>query len=295
MNTSEFSGRFESDIAALYLDNRDLLDRISDVITASDRGDTPSLRSALLALLAQTMSRFEQEDRLMRECQYEGAPAHQSEHQRVLIEIRQQIEDLDDGKANVAYIGRFLRNWILQHIVSEDGRIATAILTQINLKDRRCAEPTEDDEVADTEADDDAILSCEERRLENLEPIRWSAKLEIGEVAIDDDHRAIITLLNAITEAGKNAGTERGRLFDLLEQVVNETAAHFAVEEALMTRLDETQRGEHCAEHQRLLNEYADQVDEFRKGKISAEYLCRFVYRWFVRHIESYDLGLRPQ
>ena len=298
MNTSEQSGRLESDIAALYLDNRDLLGDINRVIATCDNGDMAGLRAALLALLAQTMTRFEHEGRLMRDCEYKGALAHQNEHRRLLLEIRQQIADLDVGTANVAYIGRFLHNWILQHVVSEDGRFVTAILTQCNTKDRRgtadTPADTPDEAAAEAAADEDEdeTLKFEERRLDKLEPIRWSAKLEIGEAGIDRDHRAIIMLLNAITDAGKNA--ERGRLADLLEQVGNETAAHFTAEEALMTGLNETQRTEHRVEHQHLLDEYANQVDEFHKNKISAEYLCRFLYRWFVRHIESFDVRLRP-
>ena len=288
MNTNEANGRLESDIAALYLDNRDLLGCINHVIAASDSSDMTGLRAALLALLAQTMARFEHEERLMHACAYEGAQAHQNEHRRLLLEIRQQLADLDIGKTNVAYIGRFLHNWILHHVVNEDGRFVSAILTQNNTTDRRSTATTPDEEKED---DDNEALHFEERRLENLEPVRWSAKLEIGEATIDRDHCSIIMLLHAITDAGKSA--ERGRLADLLEQVGNETAAHFIAEEALMAGLDAAQRAEHCAEHQRLLDEYANQVDEFHKGNTSAEYLCRFIYRWFVRHIETYDVRLR--
>ena len=279
--------RLETDIAKLYLENQRLLARINQVIAASDAEDMVGLRSALLDLLSETATRFENEEQLMAECRYEAAEAHLNEHQQLLIEIRHQIADLNAGKLTVAYIGRFMHNWILQHIVSKDSQFVNAVLTQNGTTDRRRNVATN----ADGDEDNDLVSEFEERRLENLEPIHWSARMEIGVSAIDKDHRAIITLLNAIVEA--NRVNDKPRLSELLEQLGNETAEHFLVEEQLMADIDYALFAEHKAEHERLLDEYANQVEEFRKNNISAEFLCRFIYRWFVRHIEVLDATLR--
>jgi len=296
MYSTDLSARLGNDIARLYLDNQRLLGQIKRVIAASDAEDRAGLRAALLELLSETMARFEQEERLMSECQYEAAEAHQNEHQQLLIEIRHQIADLNAGKISVAHIGRFMHNWILQHIVSKDSQFVSAMLTQSGITDRRreALASADNNETAPDlpDAARSDVAKFEERRLENLAPIDWSSSMEIGVPAIDDDHRAIITLLGAIIEANK--ATDKARLAELLEHLGNATAEHFRVEEELMSQLDKALFEAHKAEHSSLLDEYANQVDEFRKNNTSAEFLCRFIHRWFVRHIENLDTALRP-
>lgn len=283
-DTDTRNTRLETDIAQLYLENQRLLERINQVIAASDAEDMAGLRTGLLDLLSETATRFENEERLMTECRYEAAEAHLNEHQQLLIEIRHQIADLNAGKLTVAYIGRFMHNWILQHIVNKDSQFVNAVLTQSGMTDRRRAATAHGE-------GEDLISEFEERRLENLEPIRWSTRMEIGIPSIDKDHRAIITLLNAIIEAKR--AEDKPRLAGLLEQLGNETAEHFLAEEQFMASINYALFDEHKAEHERLLDEYANQVDEFRNNNISAEFLCRFIYRWFVRHIEILDTTLQ--
>ena len=274
-----------NDVAELYLANDDLLACIRRVVAASEDQDVAALRGALHDLQGETERRFALEETLMRECRYAAAGAHEIEHQRLLSEIRHQIDDLDGDKLTVAYIGRFVQNWVLQHVVSKDSDFVNAVLTHSGTTDRRRGAG----ELADDEPE---VRQFEERRLENLEPIRWTANMEIGCRSIDADHRSIITLLNAIIDA--NQAADRPRLGELLEQLGDETAAHFQDEEQWMSEIGYELVHEHKAEHQRLLEEYANQVDEFHKDNISAEFLGRFIYRWFVRHIEGLDATLKP-
>ena len=274
-----------NDVAELYLANDDLLACIRRVVAASEDEDVAALRSALHDLQGETERRFALEETLMRECRYAAAEAHRIEHQRLLGEIQHQIDDLDGNKLTVAYIGRFVQNWVLQHVVSKDSQFVNAIFTHDGTTDRR----RETGELADGEHE---VREFEERRLENLEPIRWTANMEIGCRSIDTDHRSIITLLNAIIDA--NQAADRPRLGELLAQLGDETVAHFRDEEQWMSEIGYQLIDEHKAEHRRLLDEYANQVDEFHKDNISAEFLGRFIYRWFVRHIEGFDATLKP-
>ena len=81
-------------------------------------------------------------------------------------------------------------------------------------------------------------------------------------------------------------------LASLLERLGDETAAHFRSEEMVMAEHNYEYAVAHKEEHRKLLDEYAHQVEEFRNNSISAELMCRFVYRWFVRHIELSDVPL---
>lgn len=265
----------ETGISALDLDNQLLLALIDRVVAASARAGLEGLKSSLLDLQAETIAHFEREERLMAACQYEAAAQHEADHRQLLAEIRHQIDDLAAGRANVAYIGRFVHDWLLQHIVSKDSLFGQAILTQRGMTDRRRLSGEEMD-------------LFEERRLGNLETLLWTPDLAVGNETIDAGHRALCARLSAILAARKSI--DRARLAILLEQLGDETEAHFRVEEQLMTSFDYAHAQTHGDEHRKILDEFAHLVDDWRDSHISTELLCRFLYRWLLRHIGGSDI-----
>ncbi len=262
-------------ISTLDLDNQLLLALIDRVVAASAGASPDGLKSSLLDLQAETIAHFEREERLMAACRYEAAAQHESDHRQLLAEIRHQIDDLAAGRANVAYIGRFIHDWLLQHIISQDSLFAQAILTHQGTTDRRRLPGEEMD-------------LFEERRLGNLESLLWTPELAVGNAAIDAGHRAMCARLSAILAARKSIG--RARLAILLEQLGNETEAHFRIEEQLMASYNYEHALTHGDEHRKILDEFAHLVDDWRDGQISTELLCRFLYRWLLRHIGASDI-----
>lgn len=267
----------ETGISALDLDNQLLLGLINRVVAASEGANPDGLKASLIDLQAETAAHFEREERLMAECQYEAAAQHQSAHRQLLAEIQHQIDDLGAGQANLAYIGRFIHDWLLEHIVSKDSLFGQAVLTRSGTTDRR--------QLPDEEFD-----IFEERRLGNLESILWSPKLAVGNDSIDAGHRALCARLSAILAARKSIAREK--LAILLEQLGKETEAHFAMEEQLMASCNYEHAVAHLDEHQKILNEFSHLIDDWRDGHISTELLCRFLYRWLLRHIGGSDIPL---
>ena len=128
------------------------------------------------------------------------------------------------------------------------------------------------------------------RRVGMPEPIVWSEEHLVGVEIIDTEHRALIDLFNSILVVSKSHN--RAELAILLEQLGNTTASHFESEEALMARFDYAHAAQHRIDHQKLLDEYGHQVDDWRNKHISAELLCRFMYRWLLRHVLASDMAL---
>ena len=259
------------------LDHRTLFDLANRVIIASEKSDLGGLKSSLLDLQTELIAHFEREEHLMAECGYEAAAQHQKEHQQLTAEIQEQINDLDTDKGNVSFIARFMRNWLLQHIVTGDAQFGQALRTQKGTTDRR-------------QALVDGIDIFEERRLGAMEPIQWTSALQLGIEAIDANHRALIVTLNTILAARQS--TDKAKLAALLEQLGNETAADFQTEEELMAQLSLENVAAHKEEHRQLLEEFANQVDDWRENRISAELLCRFMHHWLIRHIAALDIPL---
>jgi len=277
LTKNTWTAELETGILAIDLDHKTLFDLVNRVIAASEKSDLAGLKSSLLDLQVELIAHFEREEHLMAECGYEAAAQHQEEHQQLAKEIQEQINDLDTDKGNVAFIARFMRNWLLQHIVSKDAHFGKALLTQRGTTDRR-------------QTTDDGIDIFEERRLGSMEPIQWTPALELGIEAIDTNHRAMIDTLNAILAVRQSE--DKSGLATLLEQLGNETVADFQTEEALMLQLSVENLAAHKEEHRQFLDEFANQVDDWRENQISAELLCRFMHHWLIRHIAALDIPL---
>jgi hemerythrin-like metal-binding protein len=277
LKKSNWTSALETGISAMDLDHQTLLGLVNRVIAASEESRLSELKSALLDLEDEMSAHFEREELLMIECRYESAVEHQEEHQQLAKEIHDQIEDVDAGQGRVSYIARVMRNWLVHHIVTKDAAFGRAVLTQIGTTDRRQYPAEELDIFA-------------ERRLGNLEAIRWSPELALGIDVIDVNHRAMIDSLNAILVA--RHADDASELAALLQQFGVQTATDFQVEEDLMSRLALADADRHKDEHRKLLDEFVNQVDDWREDRISAELLCRFMYRWLLRHIASLDVPL---
>lgn len=128
------------------------------------------------------------------------------------------------------------------------------------------------------------------RRAGMPEPIVWSEEHLVGVDIIDTEHRALIDLFNSILVVSKS--NNYPELAILLEQLGNFTASHFENEEALMAQFDYAHAAQHRIDHQKLLAEFGHQVDDWRNRHISAELLCRFMYRWLLRHVIASDMAL---
>lgn len=275
MNEHRWTARLETGVTELDLDNRSLLDLVRRVVDTSNEVDLNELKSALKDFQTGMIAHFAREDRLMAECRYEASADHQAEHQKLTQEVQEQINALESFEGNISTISRFMHDWVLQHIASQDMLFGNAILTQQGTTDRR-------------QETDDEFDIFEERRLGNLETIRWTSEIAIGIEAIDSDHRVMINRLNDIIVA--RSSSDHTRLANLLEQFGNETATHFRNEEALMATFDYQDAERHKEEHRKLLEEYEQQVEDWRGNHISVELLCRFMYRWILHHIAASDI-----
>lgn len=277
MNLSSWTSELETGLSALDSDHKHLLTEANRLKQASAGTDLSELKSALLDMKTEMAAHFVREEALMNECKYEAAQDHLDEHQRLLAEIQGEIEKLEAFETSVFTFGNFIHQWIFQHISGKDSLFGRAVVSQVGTTDRR----RENDENFD---------AFEERRLNNLEAIRWPSDVSTGIDVIDRHYPAMIDLLNQIIAARKSS--DRERLAILIERFGNATEAHFREEETMMSTLDFEQNSKHREEHRLLLDEFSNLVDDWRSDRISAELLCRFIYRWMLNHIAASDIPL---
>lgn len=277
MKLSSWTSELETGLSELDSDHKHLLAEANRLKQASIGTDFSELKSALLGMKTEMAAHFVREEALMNECKYEAAQDHLDEHQRLLAEIQSEIEKLEAFETSVSTFGSFIHQWIFQHIAGKDSLFGRAVVSQVGTTDRR----REDDRNFD---------AFEERRLNNLEAIRWPSDVATGIDAIDSHYPAMIDLLNQIIAARKSS--DRERLAILIERFGNATEAHFREEETMMSTLDLEENSTHREEHRLLLEEFSNLVDDWRSDRISAELLCRFIYRWMLHHIAASDIPL---
>jgi hemerythrin len=120
--------------------------------------------------------------------------------------------------------------------------------------------------------------------------VTWSKKYSVGVKALDDQHEALVNILNELHAAsirGK-AAEVGGRLLCKLAPLADE---HFAAEMRLMESINFPGLAEHRAKHSEMAGKIAEMVSSYKKGD-SAVFL-QLLY--FVRNYESKHLQNEDQ
>jgi len=122
--------------------------------------------------------------------------------------------------------------------------------------------------------------------------LQWKDQYSVGIAAVDHEHRELIDLINRLHDqlmahAGKTT------VSDFLGELFNGISAHFALEEHFMRERHYDQLSEHKGDHERLLDEIRDIMDDFEANAATASgALAGRLDAWFSRHFETHDARL---
>ena len=122
--------------------------------------------------------------------------------------------------------------------------------------------------------------------------IEWKDEYRVGVPAVDEEHRELIELINTLYD-NMQASPREPDVMEFLGEIYARIASHFALEELLMRRNDYDEYGEHKREHESLLDEIRDIMDDYEDGKLldDAE-LARRLDAWFSEHFRTKDARL---
>lgn len=122
--------------------------------------------------------------------------------------------------------------------------------------------------------------------------LEWRDEFRIGIEEVDHEHQELIGLINALhTALGEDRSSERVEGF--LGEIFAGISAHFALEEKVMRARRYDGLAGHKADHERLLDDLRDLMDEQAAGAILDEE--RFGARlaeWFAGHFRTHDARL---
>ncbi|MFN3746578.1 MAG: bacteriohemerythrin [Hyphomicrobiaceae bacterium] len=121
--------------------------------------------------------------------------------------------------------------------------------------------------------------------------LQWKDQYSVGIAAVDYEHKELIDLINRLHDELTASGDKlsAGAFFgDLFKGI----SAHFALEERFMRERQYDQLAQHKADHERLLDEIRDIMDEFEEREVASDELRARLDAWFSRHFETHDARL---
>ncbi|HEY7753065.1 MAG TPA: bacteriohemerythrin [Steroidobacteraceae bacterium] len=122
--------------------------------------------------------------------------------------------------------------------------------------------------------------------------IEWRDEFRIGLPEVDEEHRALIGAINRLHRelvVGASLAKVTGALGDIHAAI----ASHFALEEKDMAALGYGELAGHKAQHERLLDEILDILDEVTaSGRYDPGQLSSRLSAWFTEHFRTFDARL---
>ncbi|MDP7591373.1 MAG: bacteriohemerythrin [Litorilituus sp.] len=120
--------------------------------------------------------------------------------------------------------------------------------------------------------------------------IEWTAELSVGIGSIDEQHKKLVNMINALNDA-----MLLGHSNELLEKIFSGLATythkHFSYEESLFAEYGYSDSKEHKRQHQELIAQVVDLKTKFleRPQEAMNKDLVIFLKRWLTNHIMRSD------
>jgi len=121
------------------------------------------------------------------------------------------------------------------------------------------------------------------------ELFKWSDSFSCNSLAIDEQHKVLVSLINKLFSAMK-VGKSRDVMKDILTELIKYTSYHFNTEEAYYLHIENEFVKQHLLEHRNFIEEITNFKKRFYNGEseVSIE-LLKFLRTWITNHILGFD------
>lgn len=120
--------------------------------------------------------------------------------------------------------------------------------------------------------------------------IEWSDELSVGIDSIDEQHKKLVNMINALNDA-MLTGSSNELLGKIFTGLAAYTQKHFTYEENMFAEYGYSNSEEHKRQHKELIAQVVELKERFMEnpqGTISAD-LMLFLKRWLTNHIMRTD------
>ncbi|MFQ5547055.1 MAG: bacteriohemerythrin [Woeseia sp.] len=122
--------------------------------------------------------------------------------------------------------------------------------------------------------------------------LEWKPEFSVGDASMDFEHRKMISMINDIyVEMREHKDPDSiERFLGDIHAAIN---AHFALEERIMTDTGYEEFEAHKSDHEELLDQIRNMMDEFHDDPESGyRLLGQKLVDWFEHHFASFDARL---
>ena len=117
--------------------------------------------------------------------------------------------------------------------------------------------------------------------------MKWVPEYNTGIDVIDDQHRRILYYINEIDAIDVN--TDRERVKQILENIIDYTQSHFTFEESLQEEAGYKYRVPHKRVHDLFIKKIESYRDRFELGHSIEAELHEVLSKWLINHIQQDD------
>jgi hemerythrin len=122
--------------------------------------------------------------------------------------------------------------------------------------------------------------------------IEWRDEFNLGIEDVDKEHQALIESINAVHDS-VSAGADTAEIVAGVSRIYDLVATHFAHEEAYMREQRYMAYSEHKEDHEILLDDLRDIIDQLRSaGNYADARLSTDLQYWFSAHFRKHDARL---
>ena len=140
-----------------------------------------------------------------------------------------------------------------------------------------------------TETPDSSLTGSEGARLPLL---AWKSEYALGILDVDHEHRELFDLINDLHSSLFDPESET-TVMDFLGELFSKISSHFALEEKLMRDGRYADFPAHKSDHERLLDEIRDLMDDYEDGGyVDLDRFAVELERWFCVHFSTHDAAL---
>ena len=126
-----------------------------------------------------------------------------------------------------------------------------------------------------------------------MSKLQWRTEFETGVPEIDHEHRELIDWINRTLAASSAPDVARDGVVVLLGEIYAKISAHFALEERVMKDRNYDQFAQHKRDHERLLDDIRDIMDEYESGAaLDPDRFANRMTDWFGEHFRTQDARL---
>jgi hemerythrin len=120
----------------------------------------------------------------------------------------------------------------------------------------------------------------------------WTNSLNTGVDLIDDDHRQLVGMINALNDAIAE-GRGQDVMGKVLDNMILYCRVHFGREEGVMQLTNYPKYQQHKREHEKLLHEIDLLKKDYDKGvTVNSTHMAKMLGDWLRNHIVSVDMQL---